>query len=76
MSDDNLAARMAARVQPGKAKPVSEAFRSPSEDTHRTTVYLPVSVHKGLKRAALDEDTTVSAILTELADQYLKAHKR
>ncbi len=37
----------------------------------RATVYLPRSTVRGLKQAALDGDTSMSKILTDLADRWL-----
>ena len=57
------------KAQP--AKRASEAFRSPTEDMQRATVYLPRATVRGLKQAALDRDTSMSRILTDLAEQWL-----
>ncbi|OBJ86134.1 hypothetical protein [Mycobacterium asiaticum] len=69
MSD--LTSKMAARVRTEPAKRAAEAFRSPADDMQRATVYLPRSTVRGLKQAALDGDTSMSKILTDLADQWL-----
>lgn len=37
----------------------------------RATVYLPRATVRGLKQAALDQDTSMSKILTDLADRWL-----
>jgi len=37
----------------------------------RVTVYLPRATVRGLKQAALDRDTSMSKILTSLADLWL-----
>lgn len=70
MSD--LTSKMAARVRTdAPAKRAAEAFRSPTDDMQRATVYLPKATVKALKQAALDHDTSMSKILTRLADQWL-----
>lgn len=72
MSD--LSSKMASRMKAQPAKRASEAFRSPTEDMQRATVYLPRATVRGLKQAALDRDTSMSRILTELADQWLASN--
>jgi hypothetical protein len=72
MSD--LRARMAPRVTNTPAKPVADVFRSPSDEMQRVTVYLPRSTVRALKQAGLDRDTSMSKILTELAEQWLRRH--
>jgi len=62
---------MAARVRTEPAKRAAEAFRSPTDDMQRATVYLPKATVKALKQAALDGDTSMSKILTELAEGWL-----
>lgn|GEM_PF-1860079 len=69
MSD--LTSKMAARVRTEPAKRAAEAFRSPTDDMQRATVYLPKATVKALKQAALDGDTSMSKILTELAEGWL-----
>ena len=69
MSD--LTSKMAARVKTEPAKRAAEAFRSPTDDMQRATVYLPRATVRGLKQAALDQDTSMSKILTDLANQWL-----
>lgn len=69
MSD--LSSKMAVRVKAEPAKRATEAFRSPSDDMQRATVYLPRSTVRALKQAALDRNTSMSKILTELAGQWL-----
>ena len=68
MSD--LSARMASRVKTN-ATPVSDVFRSSSDDMQRATVYLPRTTVRALKQAALDTDTSMSKILTHLAEHWL-----
>ena len=70
MSD--LSKRMGPRVASTPAKRAAEAFRSPSDDMRRVTVYLPKSVVHDLKQRALDTDTSMSKILTTLAVKWLK----
>jgi hypothetical protein len=69
MSD--LSSKMSARVKTEPGKRAAEAFRSPTDDMQRATVYLPRATVRRLKQAALDRDTSMSKILTELADQWL-----
>lgn len=75
MSDlSSLSSRMAAhRAKDVPAKRAVEVFRSPSDSMQRATVYLPRDTIRGLKQAALDRDTSMSKILTELANQWLAA---
>lgn len=63
---------MASRVKTEPAKRAAEAFRSPADDMQRATVYLPRATVRGLKQAALDRDTSMSKILTGLAESWLK----
>lgn len=74
MSD--LTAKMAARVQAEPAKRAAEAFRSPADDMQRATVYLPKATVRALKQAALDRDTSMSKILTDLAAGWLADNTR
>lgn len=69
MSD--LSSKMAARVKAEPAKRAAEAFRSPADEMQRATVYLPRATVRRLKQAALDQDTSMSRILTDLAEQWL-----
>jgi hypothetical protein len=73
MSD--LTSKMAARVKTQPSRRAAEAFRSPADDMQRATVYLPRATVRALKQAALDRDTSMSKILTELADQWLSSNK-
>ena len=73
MSD--LTSKMAARVKTEPGRRAAEAFRSPADDMQRATVYLPRTTVRALKQAALDGDTSMSKILTELADQWLSSNK-
>jgi hypothetical protein len=74
MSDD-LAARMKPRVQE-PAKRAAQAFRSPSDQMQRVTLYMPRATIRALKQAGLDQETSVSRILTELADKWLTKQQR
>jgi hypothetical protein len=65
---------MAARVKAEPAKRAAEAFRSSSDDMQRATMYLPRATVRALKQAALDRDTSMSRILTELADWWLETN--
>ncbi|MGB0973227.1 MAG: hypothetical protein ACPGVG_20075 [Mycobacterium sp.] len=69
MSD--LSKRMAPRVASAPAKRAAEAFHSPADDMQRVTVYMPKTVVRALKQQALDTDTSMSRILTDLARQML-----
>lgn len=62
---------MAARFAGSVRTRAAEAFRSPADDMQRATVYLPRSTVRRLKQAALDGDTSMSKILTDLADRWL-----
>ena len=73
MSD--LTSKMAARVKTEPGRRAAEAFRSPADDMQRATVYLPRTTVRALKQAALDGDTSMSKILTELAEQWLSSNK-
>jgi hypothetical protein len=73
MSD--LTSKMAARVKAEPGRRAAEAFRSPADDMQRATVYLPRATVRRLKQAALDGDTSMSKILTELAEQWLSSNK-
>ena len=74
MSD--LTSKMAARVKAEPAKRAAEAFRSPTDDMQRATDYLPRTTVRRLKQAALDQETSMSKILTDLADQWLAKNTR
>ncbi|OBI41418.1 hypothetical protein A5707_07595 [Mycobacterium kyorinense] len=67
----DLSSKMAARVKTEPAKRAAEAFRSPADDMQRATVYLPRATVRALKQAALDRDTSMSKILTDLASKWL-----
>jgi hypothetical protein len=69
MSD--LSKRMAPRVTTAPAKRAAEAFHSPADDMQRVTVYMPKAVVRALKQQALDTDTSMSRILTDLARKML-----
>ena len=71
----NLTSKMAARVKTEPARRAAEAFRSPADDMQRATVYLPRATVRALKQAALDRDTSMSKILTNLAQEWLAANQ-
>ena len=73
MSD--LTSKMAARVKTEPGRRAAEAFRSPADDMQRATVYLLRATVRALKQAALDRETSMSKILTELAEQWLSSNK-
>ncbi|GAB4908100.1 hypothetical protein MAHJHV65_45990 [Mycobacterium avium subsp. hominissuis] len=72
----DLSSKMAARVKTEPAKRAAEAFRSPADDMQRATVYLPRATVRALKQAALDRDTSMSKILTDLASKWLTENVR
>ncbi len=72
----DLSSKMAARVKTEPAKRATEAFRSPADDMQRATVYLPRATVRALKQAALDRDTSMSKILTDLASKWLTENVR
>ncbi len=75
MSD--LSSKMAARVQREPVKPVAAAFRSPADDMQAChCVPAGVATVRALKQAALDRDTSMSKILTDLASQWLADNVR
>ena len=57
------------------AKRAAQAFRSPSDDMQRATVHLPRATVRALKQAALDRDTSMSKILTDVAEHWLKTQQ-
>lgn len=71
----DLTSKMAARVKTEPARRAAEAFRSPADDMQRATVYLPRATVRALKQAALDRDTSMSKILTDLAGEWLAANE-
>ncbi|MGB0878840.1 MAG: hypothetical protein ACPGXI_17525 [Mycobacterium sp.] len=71
MPENDLAAKMKARVAGSPGRRAADTFRSPSDDMQRATVYLPRATVRQLKQAALDGDTSMSRILTKLANQWL-----
>ncbi len=73
MSD--LSAKMSRRVQAAPTKRAAEVFRAPTRDMQRVTVYLPKDTVRALKQAALDDGTSVSRILTERAEKWLKGRR-
>jgi 3-oxoacyl-(acyl-carrier-protein) synthase len=75
MSED-LAARMKPRVQSEPTKRAAQAFRSPSDEMQRVTLYMPRATVRALKQAGLDQDTSVSKILTGLADEWLSTQQQ
>lgn len=44
---------------------------NPAGESQKLTLYMPREVVKDLKRAAIDDDTSVSRILSELAQRWL-----
>ena len=70
-SEGTVNGGMAARVRTEPSKRAAGTFRSPADDMHRATVYLPRATVRGLKQAAFDGDTSMSKIPTDLADRWL-----
>ncbi len=68
---DVTSSAAAARVGKERAEHAAGDIHSTSEDMQRATVYLPKATVKALKQAALDRNTSMSKILTELADRWL-----
>lgn len=71
---DDLAALVKGRRERAKGtrtKKASEAFHRPGDDMQRVNIYIPAKVHLRLKQRALDEGTSVSAIITEEAERRL-----
>ena len=66
---------MAAKSFLKRARRAAEAFRSLADDMQRATVYLPRATVRALKQAALDRDTSMSKILTDLAQEWLATNK-
>lgn len=56
-------------------KKVAETFTTAADKPTRTTVYFPAGLAKRLKHAAIEEERSVSAILTELAENWLDKNK-
>lgn len=56
-------------------KKVAETFTTATDKPTRTTVYFPAGLAKRLKHAAIEEERSVSAILTELAEDWLNEKK-
>lgn len=52
-------------------KKVAETFTTAVAKPTRTTVYFPTGLAKRLKHAAVEEERSVSAILTDLAEEWL-----
>lgn len=56
-------------------KKVSDTFTTATDKPTRTTVYFPAGLAKRIKHAAIEEERSVSAILTELAEEWLDKKK-
>jgi len=59
-------------VQTSK-KSDTQTSKSKNPDYQRTTVYLPKSIHKKLKVAALDDDREISDIVESLVADWLRS---
>lgn len=58
-------------------KKVAETFTTAATTTPtRTTVYFPTGLAKRLKHAAVEEERSVSAILTDLAEEWLSEKEK
>jgi hypothetical protein len=64
------AARPEAQTSPDK-----KIAKGQNPDYTRTTIYLPKSIHRQLKAAALEEEREMSEIVTELVRQWLEKEK-
>lgn len=53
-------------------KKVADTFTTATDKPTRTTVYLPAGLAKRLKHAAIEEESSVSAILADLAENWLE----
>ncbi|NEP10890.1 MAG: CopG family transcriptional regulator [Symploca sp. SIO2C1] len=51
--------------------PDKKVAKGQNPDYTRTTIYLPKSLHRQLKAAALEEEREMSEIVTELVKQWL-----
>ncbi|AMS00934.1 Arc-like repressor [Mycobacterium phage Loser] len=74
MSDALEAARQRAAEQKArgvKPKRANEIFARNADNMSRTNLYLPTKTLDGLKQRALDERTSVSKLVTEVADKLL-----
>lgn len=60
-----------APVTSAPQKKVAETFTTAAEKPTRTTIYLPTNLAKRLKHAAIEEERSVSAILADLAEDWL-----
>lgn len=56
-------------------KKVADTFMTATDKPTRTTVYFPAGLAKRLKHAAIEEERSVSAILTDLAEGWLDKKK-
>lgn len=64
MSD--LRSKVQKRVQPAAAaKPVADVLKSERSDVKRTTLYLSIDDVRALKQIALDEGTSMTALVNE-----------
>lgn len=52
-------------------KKVADTFTTATDKPTRTTVYFPAGLAKRLKHAAIEEERSVSAILADLAEDWL-----
>lgn len=56
-------------------KKVADTFTTATDKPTRTTVYFPSGLAKRLKHAAIEEERSVSAILADLAEDWLDKKK-
>ncbi len=65
----------AARGTDSVPQPNKKIAKGQNPDYTRTTIYLPKSLHRQLKAAALEEEREMSEIVTELVEQWLKERR-
>lgn len=75
MSD--LRSKVQKRVQPAAAaKPVADVLKSERSDVKRTTLYLSTDDVRALKQIALDEGTTMTALVNEGIAGVLQSRRK
>lgn len=79
---DNLRAKLKKNTTPTPAKRAAETFlprvaasASETRNKNRTTFYLPDHIRLGLKRVAVEQDTTVNDLVLTAIDFYVDHHQ-
>jgi hypothetical protein len=73
----DLRSKVQKRVQPATAaKPVADVLKSERSDVKRTTLYLSTDDVRALKQIALDEGTSMTALVNEGIAQVLRSRAR